>query len=209
MLDQLDSWIHAVGPYTYLALFGAALIEYVFPPFPGDSVVLLGGVYAVRGEKPWWLVLLVVTLGSVVGAAIDYYVGVRISRAFEERGAFAEKHPNLARMEERMRRSGMWLIAFNRFMPGVRGVLFLAAGASGMNPARVFGWGAFSALLWNGLILAVGITLGGNAERLESLLRHYNVVAWAVLGVVACVLLVRQGLKWIRGRRRVQEQRDA
>src|SRR5687768_13833195 len=100
-METLDTWIRAVGPLGYLALFLASLIEYVFPPFPGDTVVLLGGVFAARGQRPWFWVLLVVTAGSVVGSAIDYFIGQRLSRRFERGGDFALRHPHLARLQER------------------------------------------------------------------------------------------------------------
>jgi membrane protein DedA with SNARE-associated domain len=172
-------------------LFGAAMIEYVFPPFPGDTVVLLGGVYAIRGDRSWLLVLLVVTAGSIVGSAIDYFVGQRLARRFERGDDFARNHPHLIQLQGRMREKGIVLIAFNRFMPGVRGLLFAAAGAAEMSFRRVMLWGAFSALLWNALILGVGSAVGGSVERLEGLLRRYNQVAWIVLVVVLAAVAVR------------------
>jgi membrane protein DedA with SNARE-associated domain len=183
MVETLDSWIRAVGPLGYLALFAASLIEYVFPPFPGDTVVLLGGVFAVRGQRSWALVLAAVTIGSVLGAAIDYIIGSRLARRFERRGDFAERHPHVVRLQMKMRAGGIPLIAFNRFMPGVRGLIFLAAGASGMDFRRVMVWGALSALLWNALILAVGIAVGGNAERLARFVHDYNRVAWGAIAL--------------------------
>ncbi|MGA9520389.1 MAG: DedA family protein [Myxococcaceae bacterium] len=191
MVETLDTWIRTVGPLGYLVLFGAALIEYVFPPFPGDTVVLLGGVYAIRGDRPWLLVLLVVTAGSVVGSAIDYVIGQRLARRFEHGEEFARKHPHLIRLQERMRERGIVLIAFNRFLPGVRGLLFAAAGAAEMSFRRVMLWGAFSALLWNSLILGIGIAVGGNAERLGGLLQRYNRFSWIVLAVVFAAVAIR------------------
>ena len=199
MVDLLDSWIHAVGPLGYLALLLAAFIEYVFPPFPGDTVVLLGGVFAVRGERSWVLVLLVVTLGSICGAAVDYVVGQRLARRFERRADFAERHPHIVALQEKMRRRGYWLIAFNRFMPGVRGPLFAAAGAAEMDVRKVMLWGAFSAVLWNAAIMGVGAALGGNLEKLEALLRQYFVVAWAV--VIAASVLFAAWYVWKLRRR--------
>ncbi len=191
MVETLDTWIRTVGPLGYLVLFGAAMIEYVFPPFPGDTVVLLGGVYAIRGDRPLLLILLVVTAGSLLGSAIDYFVGQRLARRFEGGEDFARKHPHLIRMQDRMRERGILLIAFNRFMPGVRGLLFAAAGAAEMSFRRVMLWGAFSALLWNTLMLGLGIAVGGNAERLELLLRRYNQVAWIALAVVLVAVAIR------------------
>jgi membrane protein DedA with SNARE-associated domain len=181
MIETLDSWIRAVGPLGYLVLFGAALVEYVVPPFPGDTVVLLGGVYAVRGNKPWALVFAVVTLGSIAGSAINYFVGRRMARRF----------PQLLQLQDRMRRGGIPLIAFNRFLPGIRGLLFAAAGAAEMSFPHVMFWGGVSSVLWNALIMGVGIAVGGNAERLGALLRQYNAVAWGLLGTAAIMFSAR------------------
>src|SRR5919106_4311035 len=198
MVETLDAWIRAVGPLGYVALFAASLVEYVFPPFPGDTVVLLGGVFAVRGQRSWVLVLAAVTLGSVVGAALDYLIGSRLARRFGRREDFAERHPHLVRLQAKMRGGGIPLVAFNRFMPGVRGLIFLAAGASGMDFWRVMGWGALSALLWNALILGVGIAVGGNAERLEHFVQDYNRAEWVVMAVAVGAFAARDVWKFRR-----------
>ena len=195
MIERLDSLIVQVGPEAYAVLLLAAMIEYVIPPFPGDTVVLLGGVLAARGEKSWLLVLLAVTLGSVIGSAIDYGFGVfvarRLHRRAEARPIFGLSLDRLSRVEERMRRSGAPLIAFNRFLPAIRGLLFVAAGAARMPFGKVMALGALSALLWNVLILGLGHAVGGNAERLEKIVREYQRAVLGILAVVALAILVR------------------
>jgi membrane protein DedA with SNARE-associated domain len=94
-------------------------------------------------------------------------------------------------MQERMRRSGIPLIAFNRFLPGVRGLLFAAAGAAEMSFPHVMFWGAVSSMLWNALIMGVGIAVGGNFERLGALFGEYNAVVWGTLAALAMVLSAR------------------
>ena len=190
MVETLDTWIRSVGPIGYVALLVASLIEYVFPPFPGDTVVLLGGVFAVRGQRSWPLVLAAITFGSMVGAAIDYFIGNRLAHRFERTADFAQRHPHIYRLQQRMRTSGVLLIALNRFMPGVRGLLFIAAGTSSMNFGRVMGWGTVSALVWNSLIFGVGIAVGGNLERLERLFRVYNWLAGVVIALVVVISTV-------------------
>jgi membrane protein DedA with SNARE-associated domain len=201
MVAALDRWISSVGPGAYLILGLCALIEYVFPPFPGDTVVLLGGVYAVRGEKPWGLVLAVVSLGSVAGAAFDYWVGTRIGHrldlAPEGRLFMGVTHAQLRQIQERMRRTGPLLIALNRFLPAVRGVLFLAAGAARLPFRTVIALGALSAIIWNALLLAAGVAVGGNVDRLEGWFRRYQTVAWGGLAAVGLALMLR----WLLRRR--------
>lgn len=204
MLNQLDAWIASAGPEAFVALGLCALIEYVFPPFPGDTIVILGGVYAARGQKPWWLVFAVITLGSVIGAAIDFGIGLKIGERLERypdrRLPFGLKHHKIREVQERMRRVGSVLIAANRFLPAVRSLLFIAAGAARMPFRRVMVLGAASAMAWNVLLIGLGLLVGGNAERLEELIRTYQVAVSIALGILALVLAVRFVLR--RRRRR-------
>lgn len=190
MVELLDSWIRAVGPFAYFVLAVAAALEYVVPPFPGDTVVLLGGVYAVRGEKSWLLVFLVIIAGSVVGAAVNYFIGrwldVKVEHRLERKAILGMSLDQLLTVEARMRKRGGWLLLFNRFIPGVRGLLFVAAGMSNMPLPRVLGLGAISAAAHTAVVLGVGMALGGNVERIEAVAARYQSLAlWILAGGVA------------------------
>ena len=194
MIEQLDSWIASTGPSAFLVLGLGALIEYIFPPFPGDTVVILGGVYAVRGQKPWMLVFGVITVGSVIGAAIDYWIGAKLRDRIErqpEGKFFGLRHQKIREVQEKMRRFGSALILINRFLPAVRAFIFLAAGAARMSFGRVLLLGAISAVAWNCLLMALGIAVGGNAERLEGLVRNYELAAYSVLAIAGLALAAR------------------
>ncbi len=195
MVELFDGWIHALGGFGFLVVALAAMLEYVVPPFPGDTVVLLGGVYAIRGQKSWALVFAAIMLGSTAGAAIDYWLGrliaARIDRR-EAKGAFLGISLERIRgLQEKMRARGDWMLLANRFLPGLRGPIVVAAGASGMPFARVLALAAISAAVWNLLFFGAGLALGGNAERLERLVTTYSEVVAAVLLAIAVAFLVR------------------
>lgn len=200
----LNEIVQQTGPYALAVLFGAALIEYVFPPFPGDTVVLFGAYYAVQGVQPLALVFLAVTAGSVVGAAIDYSIGRRIGAAMERRMPREPRRFHWAsldqvhRIEAAYRRHGSAYILINRFLPGVRGFFFVGAGMAGMPMRKVIGLGAVSAAVWNGVLLGAGWAAGENLDKLERLFRTYSVVAWGAMLVVGLGFLAR----WWSGRRK-------
>jgi membrane protein DedA with SNARE-associated domain len=193
MVEFLDNLIRALGMAGVLLLGLAAMLEYLVPPFPGDTITLLGGVYAVRGSHPWPLVFLVVTVGSVAGAAINYWFGTWLARRFEANpGAsfFGLTHARLEVVQAKMRRGGPWLLLANRFLPGIRGVIFVAAGAARMPRSNALFLGALSAMAHNALVLSVGRAVGGNLERLEGLMARYQlaVVVLVVIGVLAVLI---------------------
>jgi membrane protein DedA with SNARE-associated domain len=195
VVEWLDSIIHSVGLLAYLLLCVAATLEYVVPPLPGDTIVLLGGVYAVRGEQPYLLVFLAVVTGSVLGAALTYAFGAFLARRArlrpEGRPLLGITPQRLEAVHTQMARWGAWLLVLNRFMPGVRSLVFVAAGAAGLPPGRTLGLGALSAALHTAAVLGVGAAVGGNLERLEGLVRQYQWGAVGLLAVAALGLLVR------------------
>lgn len=200
-MQQVDALIAAVGPTAFLVLGVAAALEYVIPPFPGDAIVLMGGIYAARGQQPWFWVLAVVTAGSMVGATLNYKLGQFLDRKFERRlerkafwGISLEK---LHRVEQRMRERGSWLILFNRFIPGIRGAFFVAAGMSHMPLGKVLALGAVSSIAHSLLVLWAGIALGGNAERVGILLGHYQNAVIALFAIAGLGIALRW---WMRRR---------
>ncbi|MCI0571001.1 MAG: DedA family protein [Myxococcaceae bacterium] len=195
MIESLDSIMMSVGVLAYVILFLAAMLEYVIPPMPGDSIVLLGGVYAVRGQQPWPLVFLVVVMGSVTGAAINYVFGRYLRRRMDarpnDRPLFGITHERLMKVQVKVWHWGAWLLLFNRFMPGIRSLVFVAAGASRLPPTRTLVLGAVSAVLHTAAVMALGAAVGGNLERLAFWVTRYQWGAMALFGVVALALLVR------------------
>jgi membrane protein DedA with SNARE-associated domain len=201
LLEQIDLWAQELGSAGYLVLGLAALLEYLVPPFPGDTVMVAGGAYAVRGEKSVLLVFLAVTLGSVLGLSAMYLVGravgTRVDRQPEGRLFLGVTHAQIRKLQEAMRDRGTWLLIANRFLPTFRSVLFIAAGAARMPFVRVVTLGALSAMAWNLLLVAVGFAVGGKAERLVELFKHYNRISWVFLAVV----LVAVAVRFVRRRR--------
>lgn len=201
MLEQIDQLMASVGLLAYLVLAVAALLEYVVPPFPGDSVMLLGGVYAVRGDHPWWGVFAAVLVGSVLGAACNYWLGTKVAKRFERDPTspfLGLTHQRLEQLQARMRLRGGWLLLVNRFLPGIRGAVFIAAGAARMPLRRCLLLGALSATAHSGLVLWAGYAVGGNLERLTALFERYQRYVLVAIAVAVAFFLVRALLRRTR-----------
>jgi membrane protein DedA with SNARE-associated domain len=189
MVDALGGAVSRTGGVAPLVLFFATLVEYVFPPFPGDLLVVLGAWYAVQGVLSWPATFASVTAGALVGAWIDYRVGAALGRRIDRRlaGRSALSAERLARFEASYRRWGDLLLLANRFFPGIRAFLFLAAGASGIPLRKVLLYGGISAALWNALLLGAGALFARNVGELLSLFERYTQAAWAALILAALV----------------------
>ncbi|MCA9514215.1 MAG: VTT domain-containing protein [Myxococcales bacterium] len=197
VLADIREWPPAL---TYGALLFGAFVEYVFPPFPGDTVVVAGAVLVAAFDWSPWPVLALVTGGAVAGGLVDWQIGrwLHASGRLERlRPAWRDAIHGIAGQFERR---GAWYLAVNRFVPGIRAFFFVAAGVAGLGAGRVAFWCAVSAVLWNALLLAVGFAVGDNVEELDALVGRYTIVVWAVVGVVLAVVIARFVLKRRRAR---------
>ena len=191
LVDALKQWMEGLeGPLGYLFLALSSWIEYVAPPFPGDSVVLVGVFLAVTAGYSVAAVFLAVTAGSIVGGVFTWGVGrwlaIREDRWPEwfRREAFQTR---LARVRRAYERHGHWVLASNRFVPALRAFFFIGAGLSGMPLRAVVLWGGLSAAIWNGLLLAIGFAAGEHLDRLEESYANYSGVLLLALGLVVVV----------------------
>jgi membrane-associated protein len=198
LAQSLAEMVSRTSAFAPAILFFASVVEYVFPPFPGDLLVVLGAWYAVHGALSWPGTFAAVTAGAVVGAWIDYRVGQSVGRRLDARAARrgAIDEARLARFEAAYRRWGAALILANRFFPGVRAFFFVAAGAAGIPMRKVLVLGAVSAALWNALLLAVGGLAARNVDELVAFFERYTRVAW--LAVIALAFLAGAVALWRR-----------
>lgn len=192
-MDWLLDWLIRFAserdhPLGLAALAGSALIEYVFPPFPGDTITLLGAVLITGYGWTWWAITGAVVAGSLVGAYADYWLGLRL-RARPRRPEHAARWAAIDRVVARFERHGPAFLILNRFVPGVRALFFLAAGLAGMRRRDVLLYGGLSVALWSALIIALGATVGANLESLERWVRRYTAVVWILLGAIALLYI--------------------
>ncbi len=179
-------------PLVLLVLGLACLIEYVFPPFPGDTITILGAILV--GAYGWSLVLVfsVLMLGSVLGSAGAYALG----RRWAASGKLLQTS-TLATLVARFERRGVWLLLVNRFLPGIRPLFFIAAGLAKMPASLVLIASAMSAALWNALLMVLGASLGNNLDAIGAWMRRYTQLSWALLVTLLLLWLAR----WIWRRR--------
>ncbi len=204
LLDLVADHHQGLGP---VVLFLSSLIEYVFPPFPGDVITLFGTYLVVQGLWSFSFAMLLTVGGSLVGAAMGYGIGAWLGRRIDKLPSEKDvrRWTPLTREKfellfSRFTRHGEAYIAINRFLPGVRAFFFVVAGAAGMPLWRVLVFALISALAWNGMILGVGYSLGANWERLRSLFSSYTTVVWILLAVLLVAGLVVWQVRKRRGR---------
>jgi membrane-associated protein len=186
-------------PIALVVLFFASIIEYIFPPFPGDTVFLFGAFLAGRHLLPIWLVFLSGSAGSLAGSLGIYALGRTKGRDYFIRRNFSFFSADRVRsLEKRFSRWGGVIIAANRFAPGFRPFFFVAAGIARMPFGAVAVYSLVSIAAWNLGIFYLGYRLGQHWESMKSFAHVYSTV---VFGFISFVIVLYVVMKVIGARR--------
>jgi membrane protein DedA with SNARE-associated domain len=195
VLTAIQAWLEAhEGPSAYLVLGLAAMLEYVVPPLPGDTITLFGVSLAASAGWSPWAIYAALNAGAVVGGQLAYFVG-RLAAPRERRPRWLRGprvEAELERVLELYRARGAIALALNRFVPAFRSVFFVGAGVAGLPPGSVLLWGALSAFAWNGLLVGAGVCFGATLEALEEGLRRYAALVFVTLAVLGAGWFVRR-----------------
>jgi membrane protein DedA with SNARE-associated domain len=193
MLEWMLGFYQASPGLALVVLGLAAAVEYVFPPFPGDTIAVLGAFLASAGGGGGVPIMLVTLVGTAAGAMADFYFGRWLHA--REGGMSKRAQAAIDGLVEKFKRHGEVYLVLNRFLPGIRAFFFVAAGVAGMRPGRVLLFSLVSGFLWNCLLVGVGLAAGRNLERLQTIFSVYQNVVLGVIAAVGIAYLLRRLLR--------------
>ncbi len=197
----LDLFSHLQPVHYLLLVFAAYIVENIFPPLPGDTMLVFTayvfGLNHDRGDFVW------LYGASVAGAIVGFMLMVSLGR-YLGRQFFLEKNYKyasgdfLCRVERYFDRYGKGVILWNRLFFGLRPVIGLVSGMSGLRWYRILGLVSISAVLFNAAFILLGYVLGENWSLIESILEKYTVITVSA-ALLLIVLFIR---KWVRRKKK-------
>jgi membrane protein DedA with SNARE-associated domain len=179
---------------------GLVLLEDFGVPVPGETILILGAVYAGTGRLNIVLVGVLAFFGAVVGDNIGFAIGHFGGRALVERwGKYVFLTPErLDKAADFFDRHGGKVIVIARFVEGLRQANGIIAGTTGMHWAKFLAFNALGAALWVGLWTSIGYFSGSNIDAIYSAATRFS----AYFGIVVGVLIVAYiGWRVLRYRR--------
>lgn len=198
-LQDLVHWIDQLSPLViYLVVFALSFIENLLPPVPGDLVIVFAGYLVGLDRLSFAPSVITAGAGGLLGFMVMFAFGRRLGNAVisPDQLVWIPKK-RIARALDGVAKYGALIVAANRFLPGLRSVISLAAGMSSMRLGPTVLASAASAMVWCWLMVLVGKHLGENWAYVSVLLRRYSLV---FLGLVVVFLAV-QGVRYVRHRR--------
>ena len=203
MLQDIITYISTLDPaLIYVVLFFFAFIENILPPSPSDFVLIVGATLISNSTIGFVPILILTSIASGLGFIVMYligeYFGEKILRSGKLKFIKAE---SLEKADKFFHKYGYKIIIINRFLPGTRAVVSFFSGVHKLKPVPTFTYAALSSLLWNSLLIFLGIQLGNNLELIDKYLKEYSQIIFGILALTAFVFLV----KFILNKKKINE----
>jgi membrane protein DedA with SNARE-associated domain len=178
LLDLVDT----LGP---VGVGISILLETIIPPIPSEAVLGLAGVLINQGRMSIVPVILFATLGSILGAIFFYYLGRALgpqrSHAFLDRLPLVETE-DVDKTFGWFEKHGRSAVFLGRMVPIVRSFISVPAGVVRMPFGQFLLFTAGGSLIWNSVLVSVGVAAGDFIEKNLHYL-DYVVVAAVVVAV--------------------------
>jgi membrane protein DedA with SNARE-associated domain len=181
----------ALVHYGYWAVAAVLLLENTGLPLPGETVLLLASFLAYsEHELRFPLVILVGIVATTAGGELGFAVGRHGGRPLIERYRefFSIRAETVARGDRLFERYGAATVFLARFLPGMRVLASLLAGALRMRWQKFVLYNFLGATVWVTAICGAGYLFGGHWGRLAHDLKRFD--------LVVAIVVVAGGLWW-------------
>src|ERR1700680_4830213 len=177
MFDSIRLLVHSLYDLQGLIQWGGTLlvclIVFIETGFfvgfflPGDSLLVIAGVFAGNGNLNLTKLLLLVPLCAIVGDQIGYWIGRKAGQALYRReDSFIFRKRHLERAKQFYEKYGGKTVIMARFMPIVRTFCPPVAGAAMMPYARYVAYDIVGGFLWVGSMILGGYFLGRQGKNI-------------------------------------------
>jgi membrane protein DedA with SNARE-associated domain len=181
----LQSLEPTLNSYGYLAVAGFVALEDFGVPVPGETVLILGAVYAGTGRLSLPLVTIVGFLAAVtgdnVGFAIGHFGGKRLVARYGRYVLLTRQR--VERATDLFDRHGGKIISVARFIEGLRQANGIIAGIAGIRWTRFLAFNALGAAAWVAVWVSIGYFSGNHIKAIYDAATRSATYLAVVLGI--------------------------
>ncbi|MFE0757108.1 VTT domain-containing protein [Inquilinus sp. NPDC058860] len=203
MTDIAQAVIEFIGQHPHwagLLIFLIALTESVAVVglfIPGSPILIGVGAVVGLGHLPLGPMLVWATAGAILGDGVSYELGRRYRGTILSAWPMSRYPGLVARGEAFFRRHGGKSIALGRFLPMLRPMIPMVAGALGLRPGLFYAVNIASAIVWAPAHILGGALLGASLGALGAVSGRL-VALLAVLALTLWLLVVATRWIWRR-----------
>lgn len=190
-----DYIIKILTNFSYIGICFLIFLENVFPPIPSELILVFGGFISKKLELNFFLMVILSTVGSVLGALMLYYIGKKIS--IEKLESFLEKKwikrlgfksGDINKTLKYFEKYNTLSVFIGRCIPVVRSLISIPAGMQKMEIKKFIFYTGVGSLIWNIILIYIGRVMEDKWEEGLVLLEKYSSI---IISIVIVVVLVK------------------
>lgn len=200
MFESFSLWIQdIVREVGYTGVFILITLESTLVPIPSELVMPFAGFMASQGEFSLPVILVINSVGALVGSGLCYWVGVVGGKPFLVRYGkyFLIRQHDIAKTEAFFAKHGKATILIARFLPVIRHVISVPAGIARMPLPGFFLQTFIGSTIWGGALILLGYYVGSNWEAFATTLKRVDLL----IGAILVLGLVALGIRFVVRRR--------
>ena len=188
--------VEIMNNYGYLGIGLLILIENLFPPIPSELILTFGGFMTTNSNMIVIGVIIMSTIGSLLGAIALYYIGKILNKERLIR-IVKSKYGKLLRIKPKdIESADKWFdtkgnktVFFCRFVPVVRSLISIPAGMSEMPMLKFIIYTTFGSLIWNTLLVCIGAFAGNKKDMILNIIDKVSYLILLII-VIICIVFV-------------------
>lgn len=185
---MLTNILALINLYGYKAIFILITIENIFPPIPCEIILTFGGFLTTISSLQPYGVIIVATLASYLGAVILYFMGylIKVDRLKEILMRCHFKENDFERAIKWFENYNSLAVFLGRLVPIIRSIISIPAGITKMNFFSFSIFTLIGTLIWNSILVSIGIMLGNNWVLINKYLKQYALV----IGIIILIIIM-------------------
>ncbi|HAC1363726.1 TPA_asm: DedA family protein [Listeria monocytogenes] len=190
----METWITSImADFGYIGIFVLIMVENLFPPIHSEIILTFGGFMTTVTSLNVVMVIIVATLGSVVGAILLYKVASyfgkeRLTKIVLKYGRILRlKESDIERAESFFLKYGSWAVFLCRMIPLIRSLISIPAGMTKMKMSRFLILTTAGSLLWNTVLIGLGAVLGESWNEIVVFMDSFSTIIYSVIAILVVV----------------------
>lgn len=190
----METWITSImADFGYIGIFVLIMVENLFPPIPSEIILTFGGFMTTVTSLNVVMVIIVATLGSVVGAILLYKVASyfgkeRLTKIVLKYGRILRlKEADIERAESFFLKYGSWAVFLCWMIPLIRSLISIPAGMTKMKMSRFLILTTAGSLLWNTVLIGLGAMLGESWSEIVVFMDSFSTIIYSIIAILVVV----------------------
>ena len=195
--------INIMNKFGYLGIFFLITLENLFPPIPSEIILTFSGYMTNYSNLNIILVILIATIGSLLGAIILFFFGKSLNNILSKflNSKFNKfimiKENDLNDANIWFQNKGLKSVFIGRFIPVIRSLISIPAGSCNMNFLKFLIYSFFGSLIWNSILVLLGRLAANNWQKIIKIINTYTNIT-----IVILIFLIITSIFWFYKKKR-------